>query len=101
MNAVWEAGGTLIAHNMKFDMKMIMQTARVAQEHISFNETSCMCTMKKLRKLSSSLRGRNCKNVDVFNFLKLPPVTGDAHSALGDSLMTGSIYFHGRRNNWW
>jgi DNA polymerase III epsilon subunit-like protein len=95
---VIKAGGRLVAHNSKFDVRMLQQTAdAVGVEH--FDLGPVFCTATKLKRVSTAERGATCKNADVYHCLGGPPM--NMHHALNDAKATAYIYQHGLQNAWW
>jgi ParB family chromosome partitioning protein len=90
--------GVIIAHNAKFDERMIEQTG--AKHNLRCNLKNIFCTMKAIRKIDSSLRGATCKNTDVYKFLGGKDI-GIMHNALNDAKATLFIYFYGLGKKWW
>ena len=92
--------GTLVAHNMAFDLRLLRQTFLAHGVRLECGRT--FCTLRNLRGVPRSERGENRTNVGVYEFLKGPAVgQGRAHRALYDAQMTSFIYFHGKRVGWW
>jgi DNA polymerase III epsilon subunit-like protein len=92
-------GGRIVAHNAKFDTKMLNQTASQVGVEWIWNAPT-FCTMESLRSVSKSDRGANLKNVDVYAFMGGPDL-GEMHTALVDSLATAYIYYQGACRKWW
>ena len=95
---VVNAGGRLVAHNAKFDVRLLQQTADAVGLE-SFDLGPVFCTATKLKRVSTAERGATCKNTDVYHCLGGPPMT--MHHALNDAKATAYIYRHGLQNAWW
>lgn len=91
------AGGTLVAHNASFDVRLLQQTARLAG--LPFDLDPVFCTAKALKKVPPSERGPTCKNADVYRFLGGAPM--GMHHALNDAKATALIYLKGLQASWW
>lgn len=97
-NRVLVMGGTLVAHNAAFDVRLLRQTALSSGLH-EFQLDSVFCTAKALKKVPTSERGATCKNTDVYRCLG--GHTMDMHNALNDAKATAFIYLHGLQAGWW
>jgi DNA polymerase III epsilon subunit-like protein len=95
---VQNTGGTVVAHNAKFDTRMVKQTADLLGLDIDIGPV--FCTMKSLKKRTKEERGQNCKNEDVYIFLGGKSL-GKMHTALVDTKATAHIYFYGKKADWW
>ena len=92
-------GGTLVAHNASFDIRMLKQSVNYCR--IQWNDdVKAFCTMLALKKRSDAERGVNCKNEQVYHHLGGKPL-GKMHSALVDATATAYIYRCGVDRKWW
>lgn len=87
--------GVVIAHNANFDIRLLKQTTQ-----LDIDSNTIFCTMKAIKNVSTSLRGQNCKNSDVYKFLGGKDL-GIMHNALNDARATLFIYYFGLDKNWW
>jgi DNA polymerase III epsilon subunit-like protein len=95
---VVKAGGRLVAHNAKFDVRLLQQTAdAVGVERFELGPV--FCTATKLKRVPTAERGATCKNSDVYHFLGGAAM--DMHHALNDAKATAFVYQHGLRSGWW
>lgn len=91
-----KSDGLLVAHNLSFDFRMLMQTC--ATFFITkIPKTRTFCTLKNLRmiKFKSSL-----KNEEVYKSCGGND-SGSFHTALFDAKATGHVYFYGKKHQWW
>ena len=88
-----------VAHNAAFDTRLLMQTAQHHGLADDLFPREVMCTMKKLKLMSTKERGPNCKNSDVYGHLGGKPMRW--HRALSDATATGFILFTlGPKKGW-
>lgn len=101
LKQVQEAGGVLVAHNMKFDGRLLSQTAKKAGVKLK-SGVKTFCTMHAAKHLSKRQRGNTYKNGDMYDFLGGPATTtGRRHTALADAEMTAYIFNAGLDQGWW
>lgn len=95
--------GTIVAHNASFDVRLVNQTIQYEGLRLkSLSLGNVFCTMKALRKRSTSERGNTVRNEDVYKFLYSDDDdVFNVHRALDDCRMTAKIYTHGRKLHWW
>lgn len=95
---VTSLGGRLVAHNAKFDVRLLQQTAAAVGMQ-AFDLGEVFCTATKLKRVSTAERGATCKNADVYRVLGGPDM--DMHHALNDAKATAFIYKQGIQSCWW
>ena len=100
MDEVWASGGVVVAHNAKFDCRLIMQTAHMAGTVIRFRRP-VFCTLEHSRRVSERQRGKSCKNGSLHAHLGLTLPNGDAHRAVVDAEITANVFFEAKRRGWW
>ena len=100
MDRVWASGGVVVAHNSKFDCRLIAQTAYMAGTVVKFKKP-VFCTMEHARRVSEKKRGRSCKNGSLHAHLGLTLPAGDAHRAVVDAEITANVFFEAKRLGWW
>jgi len=91
-------GGRLVAHNAKFDVRLLQQTAEAVGLGL-FELGDVFCTATKLKRVPTAERGATCKNADVYRVLGGPDM--DMHHALNDAKATAFIYKQGLQSCWW
>ncbi len=99
LRRVAESGGLAVAHNYKFDHRLLQQTAAAAGVHLDWC-TQSFCTAAALKHRSVEERGPNCKNGDVYTYLGGEDL-GQMHRALVDARATAHIFFCGQDAGWW
>jgi DNA polymerase III epsilon subunit-like protein len=95
---VTSLGGRLVAHNAKFDVRLLQQTAAAVGMQ-DFDVGEVFCTATKLKRVPTAERGATCKNADVYRVLGGPDM--DMHHALNDAKATAFIYKQGIQSGWW
>lgn len=98
--------GTLIAHNLPFDHRMIMRDcATVGVDPTPLSHLRPFCTMRALTprmRLPGHFPGKyKWPNLAEAHRYCLGRDFDDAHSAMGDVLACRDIYVHGRGEGWW
>jgi len=100
------ARGKLVAHNAKFDCKVLANTATSCGLARDLVSDACFCTMQQSKRrlgLKNSRGGLKVpKNTELHNALVGPvPVGTRLHDALADVRITAASYFAGQRQRWW
>ena len=100
------AKGKLVAHNAKFDMRVVTNTATSCGLARDLVSDACFCTMQssKGRLGLKNRRGglKPPKNTELHAALVGPvPVGTRIHDALADVRITAASYFAGQRQRWW
>lgn len=106
LDRVVARGGKVVAHNAKFDARVVTNTARTCGLARGLDAAECFCTMEmsKRRLGLQNRRGglKPPKNTELHEAL-VGPVPADLrlHDALADVRVTAASYFAGKRREWW
>lgn len=98
--------GTLVAHNLSFDHRMILRDSECAGiDPTSLSRLRPFCTMRALTA-RMRLPGRHpgqykWPSLSEAHQFCLGRDFDDAHTAMGDVLACRDIYLHGRSQEWW
>lgn len=100
-----------VAHNVQFDRRMILQTARRHNVQIpSFaSDENMFCTLTQSAKMlenhqMSGVKKTRLKNMELFNYLhnnQPPSFEFKLHDAVGDCRITAENYVAGKRRWHW
>ena len=100
-----------VAHNVGFDRRMILQTARRHNVHIpSFSTDDTMfCTLNESAKMlenhqMNGIKKKRLKNMELFHYLhnnQQPTFEFKLHDAVGDCRITAENYVAGKRRWQW
>lgn len=101
VDSVGRNGGVVVAHNAKFDVRMLVQTAAEWNIPVSLPPVPVFCTLAALRRLPVQVRGVGLRNSEVYERMGGEPLEGRFHEALNDCRATGFIFFEGRERGWW
>ena len=95
--------GKLVAHNLDFDFRMVVQTARKLNIYIVHSAlvSKQLCTLKEARKRSHHELGNDVSNFSIYQTLGGPQLKGNIHRALTDCELTHYNYFQGKKRKWW
>lgn len=98
-------GGKIVAHNAKFDLRLLKQTMQRCGRGFPRNvlsDRNVLCTLNALRPMRQMLGGK-LKNVHIFKRLggSEDMFEGNAHRALFDCRITGYVFFKGLERHWW
>jgi DNA polymerase-3 subunit epsilon len=101
--------GTLIAHNLSFDHRMLLREfAYIKENPTSLSRLRPFCTMRALTprmRLPSRRPGTykwpTLDEAYHYCFPGSPRNTATRHSAMGDVLECKDIYLYGRSEGWW
>ena len=105
------AGGRVVAHNSKFDVRAIRET-RLAHNVIDHDENQTLedsdafCTMAESKQHSPlqdrAGRRKAFRNEELYaHFFGSPPSWARLHNALDDVLVTTLNYAEGLKRAWW
>ena len=100
------AQGKLVAHNAKFDARVVTNTATSCGLARDLVSDACFCTMQTSKQrlgLKNSRGGLKVpKNTELHEALVGPVPAGTRlHEALADVRITAASYFAGQRQRWW
>ena len=106
LDRVTAQGGKLVAHNAKFDARVVTNTATSCGLARGLDANECFCTMElsKRRLNLANRRGglKPPKNTELHEALVGPvPADVQLHDALADVRITAASYFAGKRQRWW
>ena len=98
--------GRVVAHNAKFDARVVTNTATSCGLPRGLDVAECFCTMEKSkRRLNLANRRGGLKpprNTELHEALVGPvPADVQLHDALADVRVTAASYFAGKRRRWW
>lgn len=106
LDRVVARGGKVVAHNAKFDARVVANTATSCGLARGLDASECFCTMEqsKHRLGLQNRRGglKPPKNTELHEAL-VGPVPADVrlHDALADVRVTAASFFAGKRREWW
>lgn len=106
LDRVTAQGGKVVAHNAKFDARVVANTARTCGLARGLDASECFCTMEqsKRRLGLQNRRGglKPPKNSELHEALVGPVPAGvQLHDALADVRLTAASYFAGKWLRWW
>ena len=98
--------GRVVAHNAKFDARVVSNTATSCGLARGLDVAECFCTMERSKRrlnLANKRGGLKApKNSELHEAL-VGPVPADValHDALADVRVAAASYFAGKRRRWW
>ena len=115
-SSVRNAGGRIVAHNLRFDLDRIKDTANrngitvpsfLLSTSAAHPDPVFLCTMHASKSIcdmrTKKKKLKNPKNDELFAFLfpHHPMDRSRLHGALYDSDLTSQNFVEGRRREWW
>lgn len=95
----------IVAHNAKFDYKMLEQTAKLYEVSFDLKENDFFCTMENSKyhlNLKNKRGGlKNPTNTELYTYFTNTEPKGKLHDALEDLKITGVSYWNGLIKGWW
>ena len=106
LDRVTARGGKVVAHNAKFDARVVTNTATSCGLARGLDAAECFCTMERSKRLLNLTNRRGGlkppKNTELHEALVGPVPAGvQLHDALADVRVTAASYFAGKRREWW
>ena len=105
LEAVRASGARAVAHNARFDVARIRQTADLCGVRFP-DSVQFFCTMERSKRhcglKAKDGRAKNPSNIELFDTLHPGRVPcGQLHRALSDVRITLASYTEGHRRGWW